>query len=77
MLSRCSVGAYGALVDVNAMVPEPVKYPDGSTVPQPFEATPVYDPTWENLSLNWAILGLHAIIYSIVALWQQKQKDVL
>jgi ABC-type multidrug transport system ATPase subunit len=77
MLSRWSVGAYGALVDVNAMVPEPVKYPDGSTVPQPFEATPVYDPTWENLSLNWAILGLHAIVYSIAVLWRQKQKDIL
>ncbi|EDZ97196.1 MULTISPECIES: FHA domain-containing protein [Limnospira] len=76
MLSRWSVGAYGALVDVNAMVPEPMKTPDGSIIPQPFEVTPVYDPTWSNLSLNWFLLGLHAIVYLTLALWKQKQKDI-
>lgn len=76
MLSRWSVGAYGALVDVNAMVPEPMKAPDGSIIPQPFEVTPVYDPTWSNLGLNWGIIGLHAIVYLTLALWKQKQKDI-
>lgn len=77
MLSRWSVGAYGALVDVNALVPEPATYPDGSIVPQPFEETPVYDPTWENLILNWMILLLHSSVYLAIALWRQKQKDLL
>lgn len=77
MLSRWSVGAYGSLVNVNAMVPEPTKLPDGSTLPLPFEPTPVYDPTWQNLSLNWGILGLHSLIYLAIALWLQKRKDVL
>ncbi|MDB9315215.1 ATP-binding cassette domain-containing protein [Spirulina sp. CS-785/01] len=76
MLSRWSVGGYGSLVDVNSMVPDPTTLPDGSTVPQPFEPTPVYDPTWENLSLNWAILILHSVIYFAVTWWVQKRKDV-
>jgi ABC transport system ATP-binding/permease protein len=77
MLSRWSVGAYGSLVNVNAMVPAPTQLPDGSTLPQPFEPTPVYDPTWENLSLNWAILCVHILVYLMLTLWLQKRKDIL
>jgi ABC-type multidrug transport system ATPase subunit/pSer/pThr/pTyr-binding forkhead associated (FHA) protein len=77
MLSRWSVGAYGSLVNVNAMVPAPTTLPDGSTVPQAFEPTPVYDPTWHNLSLNWAILGVHILVYLMLTLWLQKRKDIL
>ncbi len=76
MLSRWSVGAYGSLVNVNAMVPEPILLPDGSFVPQPFEKTAVYDPTWHNLWLNWGMLGLHAILYLFITFWIQKQKDI-
>ncbi len=76
MLSRWSVGAYGSLVDVNAMVPEPTKLPNGDTVPLPFEPTAVYDPTWSNLWLNWGILGLHTLIYLVVTFWVQKRKDI-
>lgn len=76
MLSRWSIGAYGSLVNVNAMVPEPIKLPNGDTVAQPFEKTLVYDPTWENLGLNWGILLLHAAIYLVIALIVQKRKDV-
>ncbi len=76
MLSRWSVGAYGALVNINAMVPEAIKLPDGTTVAQPFEPTPVYDPTWENLLLNWGILCLHALTYLTITFWLQKQKDI-
>ncbi|MEG3844917.1 FHA domain-containing protein, partial [Microcoleus sp. herbarium14] len=77
MLSRWSVGAYGSLVNVNAMVPAPTRLPDGSILPQPFEPTPVYDATWENLSLNWGILCVHIFVYLMLTLWLQKRKDIL
>jgi len=77
MLSRWSVGAYGALVNVNAMVPEAKKLPDGSTIPLPFEPTSVYDATWENLVLNWGALCLHTLIYLGLTLWLQKRKDII
>ena len=77
MLSRWSVGAYGSLVNVNAMVPAPTTLPDGSILPQPFEPTPVYDPTWENLGLNWGILCVHIFVYLMLTLWLQKRKDIL
>lgn len=77
MLSRWSVGAYGSLVNVNGMVPTLTNLPDGSTLPQPFEPTPVYDPTWSNLSLNWGILCVHILVYLMLTLWLQKRKDIL
>lgn len=77
MLSRWSIGAYGSLVNINAMVPEVIKLPDGTTVAQPFEPTSVYDATWDNLALNWGILGLHAFIYLTITFWLQKRKDIL
>ncbi|HEY9800902.1 MAG TPA: ATP-binding cassette domain-containing protein [Leptolyngbyaceae cyanobacterium] len=76
MLSRWSVGAYGALVNLNALVPEPIKLPDGSTVPQPFEPTSIYEATLSNLSLNWGILCLHSIVYLAVTFYLQKRKDI-
>lgn len=76
MLSRWSIGAYGALVDVNGMVPEPTTLLNGDTLPQPFEPTAVYDPTWQNLCLNWGMLCLHIIVYLGVTWWVQKRKDI-
>ncbi|MFN6472463.1 MAG: ATP-binding cassette domain-containing protein [Nostoc sp. SerVER01] len=76
MLSRWSVGAYGTLVNLNQLVPEPIKLPDGSTLPQPFEPTPIYEATWSNLSLNWSILCLHAFIYLAMTFYLQKRKDI-
>jgi putative ABC transport system ATP-binding protein len=77
MLSRWSVGAYGALVDVNGLVPEPITLFDGTEIPQPFEPSPVYDPIWNNLLLNWGILLLHSLVYLGIAYFLQKRKDVL
>jgi len=77
MLSRWSVGAYGSLVNVNAMVPAPTTLPNGSILPQPFEPTSVYDPTWDNLSLNWGMLCVHIVVYLMLTLWLQKRKDIL
>jgi energy-coupling factor transporter ATP-binding protein EcfA2 len=76
MLSRWSVGAYGALVNVNALVPEPVTLPTGEVLPRPFEPTPVYDPTWQNLLLNWGVLLIHCLVYWIVTGLIQKRKDI-
>ena len=77
MLSRWSIGAYASLVDVNALVPEPTQLPDGSLVPQPFEPKPTYDPTWENLSLNWLMLLVQSLVYLGITAWVQKRKDIL
>ncbi|MEQ9357087.1 ATP-binding cassette domain-containing protein [Coleofasciculus chthonoplastes] len=76
-ISRWSVGAYGTLVDVNAMIPEQTPLPGIEPPPLPFEPTPVYDPTWDNLRLNWGILCLHTVVYLAIALWLQKRKDIL
>ena len=57
-------------------VSEVIKLPDGTTAAQPFEPTAVYDATWENLLLNWSILGLHVLIYLTIAFWLQKRKDI-
>ncbi len=76
MLSRWSIGAYGALVNINALIPEATKLPDGSLLPRPLEPTSVYDPTWQNLSLNWGILLVHCVVCLSVAIGFQKRKDV-
>lgn len=76
MLSRWSIGALGTIVNVNGMVPEPIYAPDGTILPLPFEKTPVYDATWQNLTLNWGLLCLHAIIYLALTFWMQKRKDI-
>lgn len=74
-LGRWAVGSYGILTQINALVPEPIKLPDGSTVPLPFETTPVYDATWDNLALNWGVLMVHLGACVIAALILQRQKD--
>ncbi|UJB68002.1 ATP-binding cassette domain-containing protein [Acaryochloris sp. 'Moss Beach'] len=68
MISRWSVGAYGALVDVNAMVPKGL-----ST--SLFQVSKVYDPTWANLSLNWEMLCLLSVVYLSITIWKQQSKD--
>jgi putative ABC transport system ATP-binding protein len=77
MLSRWSVGAYGALVDINGLVPEPMVLFDGTEIPRPFEGSTVYNSDWHNLLLNWGILLLHSLVYLTITLILQKRKDVL
>lgn len=77
MLSHWSVGAYGALVNVNAMLPKLPQIIGPHPHPQPLNPSHVYDATWQNLSLNWGILCLHTVIYFTIALYLQKRKDVL
>jgi ABC transport system ATP-binding/permease protein len=76
MLSRWSIGAYGILVNVNKMVPEPIILFDGTKITQPFEGSPVYEANPTNLFLNWGILLLHSIIYLAIAFLTQKRKDI-
>jgi hypothetical protein len=77
MLSRWSVGAYGALVDVNAMIPPPIQIPGQAPIPQPIQVDSIYDPTWSNVGLSWWTLFLSAIVYLGVTLYLQKRKDLL
>lgn len=77
MLSRWSVAAYGALVNVNEMVPEATKLPDGSTIPLPFSGSDVYNLDWENLGISWGALCLHSLIYLGFTIWFQKRKDIV
>ncbi len=75
MLSRWSIGAYGSLADVNSMAP--TTFPPGTEMMQKvFTVTPVYDATWENLGLNWGILLAHGVIYNLLTLILQRQKDI-
>ena len=69
-ISRWSMGAYGALVNVNEMIPE-------NTPEEIVKASDVYKDNWENLGLNWGILVVHMVIYIVVALIAQKRKDVV
>jgi ABC transport system ATP-binding/permease protein len=76
MLSRWSIGAYGTLADVNAMSPKPSPALSAEMIADVFEKSPVYEPTGENLYLNWGILLLHTFIYLIVAVILQRKKDI-
>lgn len=72
MLSRWSMGAYAAILNVNQMVPPPV-----AGVSLPFEVSPTYEASWGNLTLNWSLLCLHSLVYLGIGLWCQKRKDIL
>jgi len=77
MISRWSVGAYGSLVNINKLVPEVKILPDGTKIEAPFKITEVYNPQWDNLTLNWQILILHSLIYLLITWMMQKRKDIL
>jgi hypothetical protein len=76
MLSRWSIGAYGSLADVNAMAPQPNPILTEKMLSDIFQATPIYNATWENLGLNWVILIVHTLIYTMFALIAQRRKDI-
>jgi len=77
MLSRWSIGAYGALADVNNLVPKSTQSISGQTQATLFEPSPVYEASWENLALNWGIMILHALVTWVAAFWFQRRKDML
>ena len=73
-LSRWSVGAYGALADVNAISPNMDNMEHLAPL---FQGSPSYAPNWDNLLLNWSMLLAHTIAYFLVTLIIQKRKDLL
>ncbi|MBE9032059.1 ATP-binding cassette domain-containing protein [filamentous cyanobacterium LEGE 11480] len=77
MLSRWSIGAYGALVNINAMIPAPTTLPDGSQLKMPISTSSVYEANWSNLMTNWGVLLIMIVIYLSVASYIQKRKDLL
>ncbi|MGF1491534.1 MAG: ABC transporter permease, partial [Microcoleaceae cyanobacterium] len=76
MLSRWSIGAYGTLADVNQLIPRPVQLPNGTTIAQSIQASAAYEPTWENLVLNWGMLLLHSLCHLGITWGLQKRKDI-
>ena len=74
-ISRWSMGAYGALVNVNEMVPAAT--PGAPSLDDIFATSSVYDATLNNLGLNWGILSLHTLVYLTIALVLLKRKDIV
>jgi ABC-type multidrug transport system ATPase subunit len=76
-ISRWSIGAYGSLVNVNEMVPKMKNTPGVPSLDKIVTTSSVYEPTWQNLSLNWGVLALQTLIFLGVTLWLQKRKDIV
>ncbi|MGA1262899.1 MAG: ATP-binding cassette domain-containing protein [Prochlorothrix sp.] len=76
-MSRWATNAYAAIVNLNAMVPEPITLPDGTEMATVFETSPMYDASWENLGFCWLMLGLHLAIYLGFTVWGLKRKDIV
>jgi ABC-type multidrug transport system ATPase subunit/ABC-type multidrug transport system permease subunit len=76
LLSRWSVGAFGAIVDVNSMIPSAIQIPGHAPIPQPMQTTPIYEATWHNLGLNWSVLAVSSLVYLAIAFVVQKRKDL-
>ncbi|MEM1392519.1 MAG: ATP-binding cassette domain-containing protein [Cyanobacteria bacterium P01_H01_bin.150] len=74
-ISRWSMGAYGTLVDINAMAPTAT--PGGPSLEDVFSASEVYNSNFDNLVLNWGILSVHTLVYLIIALVLLKRKDIV
>lgn len=73
MISRWSVGALGALVNIEEMVPT-VSPLNPVSVDIPLE---VYQTNWNNLALNWGILLLQSLISWGITFIVQKRKDII
>lgn len=80
MLGRWSVGVYGSLVNVNQMsekLPPLPTVPGQKPLTPPFEATPVYESSWENIGWNLAAFGIHILVYWVLIFLLQKRKDLI
>jgi ABC transport system ATP-binding/permease protein len=75
-ISRWSIGAYGTLIDLNTLIPTS-NNSEGINFGQVMKTSSVYDPTWQNLGLNWGMLLLQSVVYIGITIWLQKRKDLL
>jgi ABC transport system ATP-binding/permease protein len=75
MLSRWAIGAYGTIVNVNALLPKELQNDNLNDLP--FPTGIAYKQTWGNLSQNWLMLLVHITVYLAIATWIQKRKDIL
>jgi ABC transport system ATP-binding/permease protein len=76
-IGRWSIGAYGALVDLNLMIPPEnnnaqVDYGDSGIT-----RSDAYNATFPNLALNWGMLLLQGLIFLGIALWLLKRRDII
>ncbi len=76
-IGRWSIGAYGALVDINLLIPPANSTAGKDLFESAIETSTVYNATWANLGTNWGILLLHTAIYLGIATWLLKRKDVV
>ncbi len=75
MLSRWAIGAYGTIVNVNALLPKELQTDNLKDLP--FPTGIAYEQTWKNLTNNWLMLLVHITVYLAIATWLQKRKDIL
>lgn len=75
-ISRWSIGAYGTLIDLNALIPTS-KNDAGIDFGQVMKASNVYETSWQNLGLNLGMLLLQSVVYLGITIWLQKRKDLL
>ncbi|WP_368667634.1 ABC transporter permease [Synechocystis sp. LEGE 06083] len=76
-VSRWSIGAYGTLLDINGLVPEPIIFPDDKVMESAFKTNPVYDPSWGNLLINWQVLLLQGFLYLAIIFLLKKRQDII
>ncbi len=75
MLSRWAIGAYGTIVNVNALLPKELQTDNLKDLP--FPTGIAYQQTWGNLANNWMMLLVHITVYLAIATYLQKRKDIL
>lgn len=72
MISRWSVGAYGSLADINAIIPGAIQ----QEADNPFKPLKMFDPSLGGITLSWAALVIHILVYLTITFWLQKRKDL-
>jgi ABC transport system ATP-binding/permease protein len=75
MLSRWAIGAYGTIVNVNALLPKNLQTDNLKDLP--FPTGVAYEQTLGNLINNWMMLLVHITVYLAIATYLQKRKDIL
>jgi ABC transport system ATP-binding/permease protein len=75
-IGRWSVGAYGALIDLNNLIP-PDNNSAGADFSKGIRPSDAYNATWPGLGLNWGMLLLQCLVFMGITVWLLKRKDIL